>query len=128
MQAIVDQLSVGRFWPALALALMALTSMVRRGVLDPWLERVRHRLTVRLPVAEPGDDVVRWGLGHVRALVPVALASTAWLICVLAPWDVSATEAALELVLATISAMAGRDVARGIGAILRAVAARPLQR
>jgi hypothetical protein len=124
--------TAGQYWPALALLLVGATHLVRRGFFDAWIERRRAKLEAELATMDP-DDVgvqrgylfVRWGLGHLRAFLPVALAGMAWAICVVLPLDVGATKAAHTALLSAIAAMAGHDVAKAAGAVLRTVGPRP---
>jgi hypothetical protein len=124
--------TAGQYWPALALLLVGATHLVRRGFFDRWIERRRAKLEAELATMDP-DDVgvqrgylfVRWGLGHLRAFLPVVLAGMAWAICVVLPLDVGATEAAYTALLSAIAAMAGHDVAKAAGAVLRTVGPRP---
>jgi hypothetical protein len=130
---ILDLFASGQYWPALALLLVGATHLARRGFFDKWIERRRARLEAELRgmrpdqvVGQHGYVVVRWGLGHLRAVLPVAMSGVAWLICVLLPWDVSAAEAAYTALLSAVTAMAGHDAAKAAGAILRTTGQQPL--
>jgi hypothetical protein len=103
---VIELLEAGRFWPAFAIALLLATRLVRHRLVDAWLGRVG------LP-------------SHARALVPIALAGTAWLISMALPWDVSATEAAYTAVLSAMGAMAGHATLKAVGATTLALAAQP---
>ncbi len=72
----------------------------------------------RLAAVLPGDDGPQ--LTHLRAWIPITLAGVAWVICVLLPWDVSATEAAYTALLTALTAMAGHDASKAVGALLLA--------
>jgi hypothetical protein len=111
MERILELLAAGLYLPALALALLAITALVRKGFFDAVLQR--------LAAALPGDDGPQ--LTHLRAWIPITLAGVAWGICVLLPWDVSATEAAYTALLTAITAMAGHDAAMAVGALLVAL-------
>jgi hypothetical protein len=115
LSEILGLFAAGRYWPALALLLLGLTHLVRRGFFDRWLAGRRRRR------ARAG---VRGGVGPVRALVPVALAGAAWAICVALPLDVSATEAAYTALLGALGAMGIHDTGKASAAILRPLAAR----
>jgi hypothetical protein len=111
MERILELLAAGLYLPALALALLAITALVRKGFFDAVLQR--------LAAALPGDDGPQ--LTHLRAWIPITLAGVAWVICVLLPWDVSATEAAYTALLTAITAMAGHDASKAVGALLLAI-------
>jgi len=111
LDTILDLLAAGNYWPALAVALMGLTSLVRWGGADAGLRWLAARI--------PGDDARQ--LDHLRAWIPLALAAAAWGVAVALPIDVDTREAAYALLIATIAAMAGHDSAKGIGAILVAL-------
>jgi hypothetical protein len=115
LSEILSLFAAGRYWPALALLLLGLTHLVRRGFFDRWLAGRRRKR------ARAG---VRGGVGPVRALVPVALAGAAWAICVALPLDMSATEAAYTALLGALGAMGIHDTGKATGAILRPLAAR----
>jgi hypothetical protein len=126
---VLDLLAAGDYWPALSVALLLTTKLVRRGLFDPWIERLRRRYTGHVHRDNlqhaAGMAVVTWGLGHLRALLPLVLAGAAWAICVALPWDVSATEAAYTALLSALGAMGIYDAGKAGGTALRALAARP---
>lgn len=110
---ILALLEAGNYWPALALLLIGATHLVRRAAVEQWLLRLRQSF---------GSDAPS-GLGHLRGFLPLALAGAAWLICVLSPFDVNATEAAYTAVLSAFAAMGMHGTYKAFGASRHAVRA-----
>jgi hypothetical protein len=129
LDRILALLEAGNYWPALSLALLGATHLVRRGVFDRWLDRLRRHVTARVYLDQEQHrhavELLRWGLGHLRAFVVLGLAGLALLICVLLPWDVTVTEAAYTVLLGALGAMGANDTIKAVGAGRRVLRARP---
>jgi hypothetical protein len=111
MEDVLTLIAAGQYWPALSAALLALTYLVRKSGADKALRWLAARI--------PGDDVKQ--LDHLRAWVPLGLSAAALGVSLALPLGMDNTEAALTALLATITAMAGHDVAKSIASLLRAL-------
>ncbi len=111
LEQIFGLLAAGKWWPALALVLMGLTSLIRWGAVDPALHWLARRI--------PGEDAPQ--LRHLRAWIPIVLAGVAWGVAVALPIDVSTREAAYTAFLAAVAAMAGHDTAKALATVLTAI-------
>jgi hypothetical protein len=112
LQQVLAFVAAGKWWPALALALMGLTSLIRWGMADAGLSWLARRI--------PGEDAPQ--MRHLRAWIPIVLAGIAWVIAVALPIDVSTREAAYTAFLAAVAAMAGHDTVKALETVLVAIA------
>jgi hypothetical protein len=104
MSELLDLITAGAYFPALALGLVLATHALRRARVDAWLARL----------LDAGD--VRW----MRPWIPMTLASAAFAIAALTGAMETAAAAAQSLA-ALVTAMAGHDAGQAILALLRAV-------
>jgi hypothetical protein len=104
MSELLDLITAGAYFPALALGLVLATHALRRARVDAWLARL----------LDAGD--VRW----LRPWIPMTLASAAFAIAALTGAMDTAMAAAQSLA-ALVTAMAGHDAGQAVLALLRAV-------
>jgi hypothetical protein len=104
MPELLDLITAGAYFPALALGLVLATHALRRARVDAWLARL----------LDAGD--VRW----LRPWIPMTLASAAFAIATLTGAMETAMAAAQSLA-ALVTAMAGHDAGQAVLALLRAV-------
>jgi dTMP kinase len=104
MSELLDLITAGAYFPALALGLVLATHALRRARVDAWLARL----------LDAGD--VRW----LRPWIPMTLASAAFAIATVTGAMDTAVAAAQSLA-ALVTAMAGHDAGQAVLALLRAV-------
>lgn len=104
MSDILNLITAGAYFPALALGLVLATHALRRAHADV-------RLAIWLDAAD-----VRW----LRPWIPITLASVAFAVAVLTG-AMETAHAAAQSLAAAVTAMAGHDAGQAVLALLRAV-------
>jgi hypothetical protein len=104
MQELLELITAGAYFPALALGLVLITHMLRKAGVDAMLARM-------LDTAD-----ARW----LRPWIPMALASLSFAIAA-ATGAMDTAHAAAQSLAAAITAMAGHDASQAVLALLRAV-------